>query len=543
MSSVFSRRTAALVAAPVLALGGLAAVSPAPASAGSTPVPATSDPAPVAHGATWLRSQLTGGVIHNAQYAFDDYGLSIDTGLALDAVARPGTAVDAISTALAAHIGDYVGDGTTESYAGALGKAAVFSKTAGDDPASYGGVDLIARLEARVGTTGATAGRIGDLSAYGDFANPIGQAFAVRALDEAGSSLAGSATTFLTDQQCSDGWFRASFADASATAQTCDADSSSEPSVDVTALAVLQLEGQSDDAAVKIVIEDAVAWLVSVQHADGSFGGSGLTSAPNANSTGLAGWALGDLAQTDAAAQAAVWLRQHQADDFGPCTSGLSGSTGAIAYDDAALAAGRREGLLVPVEDQFRRATAQALVALQYAPAGVHSSKPTSTSGFVRAGSTRKIYADDLAPGQAACFSRGARQDLVSANRAGHAVGRVELPDRTGTYRYTVALTDGVLGVVKFHALAGKRLPVVLKQKVKARAKQVVTVKGLEPGEDVTVSYRTGSKHIGTKGLANASGRFTARFSVGKARGVKKVHVTGQFGNRLATKTFTVIKG
>lgn len=537
MSPLLSRRAAALVAAPVLALGGLAVLPSAPASA------AEPDTTPVAHGAGWLSDQLTDGLVHNTQYDFDDYGLSIDVGLALAEVGGHGAAVDAISTALAANITAYVGDNTTESYAGALGKAAVFARLTGAPVGSYGGVDLVTRLENRVGTAGATAGRIADASAFGDYANPIGQAFAVRALDEASSPLAESATEFLIDQQCADGGFRAVFADAAASDQTCDGDPAAESSVDVTALAVLQLEGQSDDTDVQAVIDDALAWLVSVQRADGSFLGSGDTAVPNANSTGLAGWALGDNARASAAYGAAVWLRQHQADDFGPCTTGLTGATGTIAYDDAALAEGRSAGIVTETEDQFRRATAQALPALQWAPAGTYSPEPTSSSGFVKALSTQTVEADFLAPGQTVCFARGASQALVNADATGFAIGRVKLPAGSGTRTYTVGLTDGVLGKISFRALAAKTLPVTLKKKVAKGGKQVVTVKGLARGEFVVLSYTTGNTSMDFGTQAPASGKVTFRFGVGKAVGTTKVKVRGQFGNRKAVKTFTVTKG
>ncbi len=35
-------------------------------------------------GGTWLSDQLTNGVVHNDQYDFDDYGLSLDVFFALD---------------------------------------------------------------------------------------------------------------------------------------------------------------------------------------------------------------------------------------------------------------------------------------------------------------------------------------------------------------------------------------------------------------------------------------------------------------------------
>ena len=52
--------------------------------------------------------QATGWIAHNQQYDFDDYGLTIDAGLALDEVGAPASVVGNISDAVAAHLDDYV---------------------------------------------------------------------------------------------------------------------------------------------------------------------------------------------------------------------------------------------------------------------------------------------------------------------------------------------------------------------------------------------------------------------------------------------------
>ena len=79
----------------------------------------------------------------------------------------------------------YVGDPDTAAYAGATAKAAVLGTTLGLDPTDVGGLDLPAQLEGLVSTEGPTAGRVVD-AGPDDFANVVGQTFAVRALDGAG---------------------------------------------------------------------------------------------------------------------------------------------------------------------------------------------------------------------------------------------------------------------------------------------------------------------------------------------------------------------
>ena len=64
-------------------------------------------------------------------------------------------------------------------------KAATFARVAGANPTSYGGVNLVTRLEERVSATAPIVGRIEDRSSFGDYANTLGQSYAVRALTEA----------------------------------------------------------------------------------------------------------------------------------------------------------------------------------------------------------------------------------------------------------------------------------------------------------------------------------------------------------------------
>ena len=66
----------------------LTTITPALGRAGASGAPAAPAPAdPVAGstGADWLAGQLTDGLVHNDQYAFDDYGLTIDVALGLAA--------------------------------------------------------------------------------------------------------------------------------------------------------------------------------------------------------------------------------------------------------------------------------------------------------------------------------------------------------------------------------------------------------------------------------------------------------------------------
>ena len=103
------RRLGAVATTTALALGGLLA-SPAQAAPNSYAAPA----------ASWLTGQLTGGLVHNDQYDFDDMGLSLDFFFALQQLGTGATARSSILDAIAPRATEYVGDGT-ERYAGATG--------------------------------------------------------------------------------------------------------------------------------------------------------------------------------------------------------------------------------------------------------------------------------------------------------------------------------------------------------------------------------------------------------------------------------------
>lgn len=346
-------RSAALLTAGLLTVPALAA-------------PSYAAPAPSALSGTWLSRQLTGGVVHNDLYDTDDYGLTADTALAIKALGGHRKALRQVRRQLAAHVEDWVSPGE-EVYAGSVAKAAVVAKVLGAKPRSFGGVNLIRKLNATVTPSGPAKGRIHDTSAYGDYANTIGQAFAARALTAAHSTQAPAVVRFLLEQQCGRGYFRLNFAATTSGPQGCVAGdtATSAPDTDATALAVLSLESiKHPSKKVRTALRKATRWLTRTQRANGSFGGGPTTSAPNANSTGLAGWALGEAGACKPARKAARWVKHLQvgAQARGP----LARQHGAIAYDAAALTAARTAGITTATQDQWRRATAQAAPALLF---------------------------------------------------------------------------------------------------------------------------------------------------------------------------------
>lgn len=542
-----ARRFVGLLATPALALATLAALPATPSYA------AESDPIPVEAGADWLESQLTGGVVHNDQYNFDDLGLTVDVGLGLDAVGGHDAAVQTITDAIAANIDAYTSyqagatPETTHILAGSIAKALALAVDAGRDPSSFGGHDLVTDLEAQVSDAGLNTGRIqdtydGTVPYEADFANTIGQAFAAMGLDAEASTLTDPVTDFLLAQQCSAGFFRLDFAAPDAADQTCDGAVGASPDTDVTALAVIALQSQTDDTDIQQAVTKATDWLTSAQHADGSFGGAGPTSASNSNSTGLAGWALGLEGDNAAAADAAVWVRTVQADDPEPCTTGLTSQAGAIGYDGPGHGLGRSQGIVTETQDQWRRASAQALPVLQWAPAtGAGPIATLTDDGFRKAGTAVRVAADGLAPGDTVCVARaGGLEGLLTAGDNGQAIGKVVLPAGTAKRTYLLNNNESELAMFTFRALGAKKLGLGLSKTRIARGQvERVKVTGLAAGEKAKVLFRG---KVVRRGKAGANGVFKASFSVTGRLGSAGVKVVGQFANRTNAKTITVTR-
>jgi hypothetical protein len=322
--------------------------------------------APADRGADWLSGQLTDGVLVSG--GFPSYGLSIDAAFALKAVGGHSADVQQIRTALEDNVGDYIaGDSFGDpgsTYAGATAKALVLAQSTGADPRNFGGVDLVKRLNGVVTKSGPAKGRIVDVSTFGDFANTLGQILAVRGLSAAGSGYAGKARTFLLQQQCKQGFFRLNFAKLSSDHQGCRKNSPADP--DATSYAVLELWKTSHGhPGFRRALKRAAAWLVAQQRRSGAFIGGTSTATPNTNSTGLAGWALATSHRCAAAKKAAGWIADLQ---VGRQSGGspLVGQRGAIAYDKAAMKAGKKDGITDDTAGFWQRATAQAAPTLQY---------------------------------------------------------------------------------------------------------------------------------------------------------------------------------
>ena len=524
------RRTSALVASVALTSAGLALVA--------APARAVTDPRPVSTTAAWIADHLQNGVIRDSYIDFntgdpveyDDLGLTMDAAMSYVEVGGHASTVATIKAAMEPRITEtYDSFGTT--YTGSAAKAAVYTKLVGGDPTDVDGTDLVAVVADNTATAAPIAGRIENVNdSFGD-TNTFGQAFAARALAEAGSDKAADAEAFLLEQQCTDGFFRLNpTADKAAEDQSCDggvAGDTSAPDTDATAIAMIQLEALATKSqAVIDAIADARDWLLSEQLADGSFGGGPTTSAPNANSTGLAGLALAGTGQTAAARAAAIWVRSLQADEVGACTSQLSDETGALGYDAATVKAGRSGGITPATLDRWLRTTAPVFAVLKYAPAATPNLDITGPTSYVKGGSVVVFGISGVVPGDKVCVTALGIHRAVVAGADGKTRVAFTMPNGTG--HRTIGVTDrsGNSASTRVDILGPKTLTVTVQNQIKRGGIVPVTVSGLAPGEHVKISWRAVTVR---GGYADINGVFRTSFGVGKTLGNGTVLAVGKY--------------
>lgn len=443
-----SIRTAAVAFSAAALTAGVLGAPPASADPSSALLAAKAvsgtDSTPSTIAAEWLADELTNGLIVTEQGP--DFGLTIDSGMALSTVTSQGANVTAINTALEPRIAEYVGDGTKESYAGPLAKAAAFARTAKKNPTSYGGINLITRLEERTANipadpvaepqAAAFAGRVFDKSEFGNFANVVGQSYAVRALTLANSTEAGAARDFLLKQQCASGYFRLNFDKANVPSQSCtEGVAGSEADPDATALAVINLVESGDKTpAVTAALAKASTWLADRQRNSGAIRSAGDGAQINTNTTALGGYAMGLLKNRDAALKAALWVRKNQPVDKYKCRTALTKDTGAVAYRKDRTVDAKTSGIPAGARDEWRRATSQAILGLQFAPASKDKLKIVSVRRQARAGDNVQFRVFGLAPSESACLQVKGDFVRVKGKKSGDKIVRkLQLP--TGNQR------------------------------------------------------------------------------------------------------------
>ena len=330
--------------------------------------------------ARWQASQLTDGRIYNREFKFDDWGLTIDTGLMLTAAGTTPHRLATLEGQVRQHFyQDYAGGGTA---AGALAKTLLFASELGADVRNFGGRNVRADVLDHVQGAGAglEQGRISDTGKK-DYSNVLTQSYGVLALAPTGGAPQ-PVVDYLLRQRCAAGYFRLS----EVVGETCR-QSGSDPDIDATAvgLQALQAAAQHGASVPARAIDKSVAWLVLQQRANGSFGGTEL--GPNTNSTGLVANALAATDRTEARLRAAAYVARMQITEANSGRGPARNDLGATAYNRPALRSALADGIRPAQQDQFRRATPQAYFALRHAP-------QTETSGYCTTDSGVTVVVD-----------------------------------------------------------------------------------------------------------------------------------------------------
>ncbi|MEV0645373.1 cell wall anchor protein [Phytomonospora sp. NPDC050363] len=339
---------------------------------------ALADTAAARDAATWQAGEITAEGHIPTGWGTTDWGLTIDTLIALKATGVEKATADKITAALEERAWEYFSldlwDTKGQRIAGAAAKVLYAATISDADPEAFGDYDMRQEvLDLVAGADkGPEEGRVKNKVTDGsDSSNTFDQSLAILGLAGSGD-VPQSAVDFLIDQQCSEGGFRLyPYAFGGTTVNgDCDAQENPVLDPDSTGMAVQALLAAAGDGA-----EGAAAaakkggdWLKEIQRADGEFGGSGPTEASNANSTGLAGQALAATGHQAEADRAAAWVaaRQITAADAGAASEDV----GTIAYNDELLADAKANGLDPLQRDTWRRATPQALLVLAQVPLG-----------------------------------------------------------------------------------------------------------------------------------------------------------------------------
>ena len=431
-------RTAAVALSTAALAAGVLATPPATADISSALRSAKAgvktDSTPSTIAADWITGELTNGLMVGS--TGPDFGLTLDTGLALASVPGHEGGVSTINAAFEPRVNEYVGDGKKESYAGPLAKASAFARAAGENPVDYGGTNLVARLEERTADVpadptkepqaAAIAGRIFDKSEFGNYANVVGQSYAVRELTLARSAEGAAARDFLLKQQCASGYFRLDFDKADAPNQSCtEGAAGSEADPDATALAMINLiESHDRSPAVKAALDRASAWLADRQRNSGAIRSSGQGAQINTNTTALGGYALGLMRDRDASLKAALWVRKNQPVDKYKCRTALTGDTGVVAFRKDRIKGASATGIPAAARDEWRRATAQAILGLQFAPASDDEFRIVSVRKQARAGERVQFRVYGLAPSESACMQVKGDFRRVKGKKSGDKIVR-----------------------------------------------------------------------------------------------------------------------
>ncbi len=252
-----------------------------------TPTTTVDDPGTVGvhRGATWLIAQFdpTTHLIPSAYVpGASDVAASTYAVTSLRIAGMGSDTASAALSALSVGVDAAVKDSGGNDVPGTLARLILAVRSQGQDPRTFGGVDLVARLEATLQTTGANAGRFGVQDASYDGAFRQGLALSALSLSNPTSATVAPAVAWLKAQQCADGSWSPDRSDLG-TPCAFNATLYTGPDTNSTAMAELGLH-----AVGAVPIVDPTTWLTSIRKADGGWAfDDSPYSSTDPDSTGL----------------------------------------------------------------------------------------------------------------------------------------------------------------------------------------------------------------------------------------------------------------
>jgi len=376
-------------------------------TAPSVPVVSSATAQARAAGAAWLAGQLAANGNVLANYGQTDWGLTEDAVLALAGAKVGGTQIATTANAIY-HSGEqYIGAPSDTAFDWPyIAKTVLALQVAGLDPTTFpdGGTtrDLVAEVRSALGADGTWT------NATDAFKTSLG----ILALARTAQGVPANAVTAFEAMACSD---------------SSDADygsfgfgaACSGGDVDTTSMAVQALlaagVSTSDPA-----VANATEWLLDQQANDGSFPSQWAPG--NTNSGGLAGEALFAVGKTSEAQNSASFIQSLQIVCSTAAEENITGAdvsasvraaNGAIAYDADGWSTAMTDGLDSSNLDQWRRASAQAVLGLGaeslgfVSAAGAAPGVPATSCSAAPAITTQPI-ARTVTAGQGATFTAAA---------------------------------------------------------------------------------------------------------------------------------------
>ena len=341
--------------------------SPPPAPPGPHPAPAAPGPLPATQAADWLAGRLTSGIAHNAPNGFDDYGLTTDADLALDAVGghaptsgRPTTrwtGARQLHPALPRR--PHVRRAGWPSSASRRRAPARHELRWGPP-----GQDLEGRVARPPRSPAASRTRVHAWRPVDDTRQRSASPTPPSRGPRPGAPTPPAVAAFLLEQQCPGG-YSASNSRRQDRRRPVELERQTRPRHrrDHDRHAALASQSPADAGVAPRSPRRRPTWYHAARRY-GSFGGG---TAPGFQLQQHRVWSPGPWVTPRPRDRRPVAARApgDQADDRRrPATE-----TGAIAYDDAGLAEGRADGITDAASDQWRRATAQAAPGIACSPA------------------------------------------------------------------------------------------------------------------------------------------------------------------------------